>query len=187
MGAHSRKRQGGFTLIEALVAMFVTALGILGILGVQMRTLADTQTAVRRAQAVRLIEDLGERLRASPNALVALNGTGAGLAKPPLSDILARWEVNVATLPAGQAKVFAAPGATDRELGVLLAWRENERADADDEFKQAIDAVAAAGGTGGNSDNECPSGFTCHLQYIPVPARCAPYAAGGGDLQFFCP
>ena len=44
--------QRGVSLIESLVAIVVTALGILGILGVQMRTLADTQTGVRRAQAI---------------------------------------------------------------------------------------------------------------------------------------
>ena len=40
-------RQHGITLIESLVAIVVAALGILGILGVQMRTLTDTQTTVR--------------------------------------------------------------------------------------------------------------------------------------------
>ena len=49
--------QRGISLIESLVAIVVMALGILGILGVQMRTLADTQTGVRRAHAIRLIED----------------------------------------------------------------------------------------------------------------------------------
>ena len=42
--------QRGITLLESLVAIVVMALGILGILGVQMRTLSDTQTGVRRAQ-----------------------------------------------------------------------------------------------------------------------------------------
>ena len=41
---HLRSRiQRGITLIESLVAIAVMALGILGILGVQMRTLTDTQ------------------------------------------------------------------------------------------------------------------------------------------------
>ena len=46
----------GFALLEALVALLVVALGLLGILGLQMRTLADTQNGVRQAQAIRLIE-----------------------------------------------------------------------------------------------------------------------------------
>ena len=56
--------QKGITLLESLVAIVVMALGLLGVVGIQMRTLADTQTGVRRAQAVKLIEDLSERVRA---------------------------------------------------------------------------------------------------------------------------
>ena len=67
--------QRGVTLIESLVAIVVMALGILGILGVQMRTLTDTQTSVRRAQAIRLIEDMGERMKANPSALPTSTAT----------------------------------------------------------------------------------------------------------------
>ncbi|RYH24567.1 MAG: type IV pilus modification protein PilV, partial [Alcaligenaceae bacterium] len=63
----------GISLIESLVAIVIAAVGILGVLGVQMRTLSDTQTTVRRAQAIRLIEDLSERLKVHPNALGSLN------------------------------------------------------------------------------------------------------------------
>ena len=64
-----RRNQRGLTMIESLVAIVVAALGILGILGTQMRTLTDTQTTVRRAQAIRLIEDLGERMKVNPSVL----------------------------------------------------------------------------------------------------------------------
>ena len=63
------RRQRGVTLLESMIAIVLVALGVLGILGVQLRTLSDTQTAVRRAQAIRLIEDLSERMKANPAAL----------------------------------------------------------------------------------------------------------------------
>ena len=66
----AHRRQRGITLIESLVALVISVLGIIGILGMQMRTLVDSQTATRRAQAVRLIEDLSERMRVHPNALI---------------------------------------------------------------------------------------------------------------------
>ena len=62
--------QRGISLIESMVAIVVMALGILGIVGVQLRTLSDTQTGVRRAQAIHLIEDLSERIKVNPNALL---------------------------------------------------------------------------------------------------------------------
>ena len=70
---HRLKTQRGITLLESMIAIVVAALGILGILGVQMRTLTDTQTSMRRAQAIRLIEDLSERMKVNPNALSGIN------------------------------------------------------------------------------------------------------------------
>ena len=68
----SNPSQRGITLIESLVAIVIAALGILGILGMQMRTLTDTQTSVRRAQAIRLIDDLSERIKVCPNSLLSV-------------------------------------------------------------------------------------------------------------------
>lgn len=204
-------QQRGITLIESLVAIVIAALGILGIVGVQMRTLADTQTTVRRAQAIRLIEDLGERMRASPNALLNLGNYESGFGEKAgdlsASDCgksacvpaeqagydLKQWKTTVEqALPGGQASLFLTPGETvdanRRQLGVIIAWRENER---DGTKNDAIDAtkVRAADDTfsaGTDDANACPAEKTCHLQYIPVAARCAPYADGSGTMTLYC-
>lgn len=199
--------QRGISLIESLVAIVVMALGILGILGVQMRTLADTQTSVRRVQAIRLIEDLSERMKVNPNALANISNYVSDFSDEPTpgdcsdgcshSDQaaydLALWKQAVKTqLPLGKANVFLAAGETDdtnrRQLGVMLAWRENERdiADEDDreKYREAIDASADGGSV------TCPSDHTCHLQYLSVAARCAPYrvnTAVNGEVKYFCP
>ncbi|WP_442874081.1 type IV pilus modification protein PilV [Delftia sp. CH05] len=215
------RRQRGLTLIESLVAIVVAALGILGILGTQMRTLTDTQTTVRRGQAIRLIEDLSERLKVNPNALSGFSAYVSNFGTTPSpgdcaiapcdrADLAAYdlgiWKQAVKdSLPLGQANIFLAPGestdANRRQIGVMIAWRENERdlSGSDDDNKKAykdnIDAtkVRAADGTliagsGTDTANSCPSGYTCHLQYVPLPARCAPYF-GSGSLkpQYFCP
>ena len=206
--------QRGITLIESLVALVVTALGILGILGVQMRTLTDTSTTVRRAQAIRLIEDFGERLKASPNSLVEINNYASGFADIPIKPDcstgctnaqlvayeVATWKNSVKdTLPLGQASIFTPPaegGAAAgerRQLGIMIAWRENER-DNSASYKDAIDATKAYNNAGdlvnaGRDEptNICPPGATCHLQYIPVAARCAPYSPGGATSTYYCP
>ena len=212
---HLRSRiQRGITLIESLVAIAVMALGILGILGVQMRTLTDTQTAVRRAQAIRLIEDLGERMKVSPNALANLNGYVTGFsATPTVPDCangcnaaqLAAYDVAVwkktvqENLPLGKASIFLPPAESSltaglrRQLGVMVAWRENEReiSDSTDKknFKDNIDATKARAADGTLSDGaalKCPDDHTCHLQYIPVASRCAPYSPGGVTMHY-CP
>lgn len=209
MKYHSNIQQRGITLIESLVAIVVAALGILGILGVQMRTLSDTQTTVRRAQAIRLIEDLSERMKVHPNALVNINSyvigwraTGATTTDQasPLCDTgscshtdfaaydLREWKRSVErALPLGDANVFFAPGETvvgsQRQLGVIIRWRENER-DTDATYKADLETTSAA--LGGTGAPDCGVGFTCHMQYIPVSSRCAPYFADSA-VQYFCP
>lgn len=208
-------RQRGITLIESLVAIVIAALGILGILGVQMRTLTDTQTTVRRAQAIRLIEDLGERMKVNPNALAEINSYVSPFnATPAVGDCqtktctrtelaahdLAAWKQTVAsTLPLGRASIFlsaaesALPAGQARQLGVMIGWRENERdiANTADRkiYRDAFNAGVSRKADGTVSDKDpaiCPADLTCHLQYISVPARCAPYFSGG-PAQYFCP
>jgi type IV pilus assembly protein PilV len=207
----STKVQSGLALIESLVAIIVMALGILGILGLQMRTLADTQTGVRRAQAIRLIEDISERMKVNPNALLSINEFESGYDEKgsalKVSDCdstactpaeqakydLKQWKTMVEqTLPGGQASIFLAPGETvdanRRQLGVIIAWRENELSGTE---KKDIDAskFRATDGTftsGTDDTNACPANKTCHLQYIPVAARCAPYDDGSGTKILYC-
>ena len=204
------KRQRGITLIESMVALVIAALGILGILGVQMRTLSDTSTTVRRAQAIRLIDDLGERMRTNPNAMVNLGSYVSNFATNPAVGScasgcdhaalaaydLAVWKQAVRnSLPLGQAEIFIPPAeagvaaAQRRQLGVMIAWRENER-DTTAAYKDDIDATKVRDNSGNLTNGAalaCPANSICHLQYIPVPARCAPYAPGGNAPMYYCP
>ncbi len=196
--------QRGITLFESLVAIVVMALGILGILGVQMRTLSDTQTGVRRAQAIRLIEDMGERMKANPSALANLSSYVSNFAASPTvpscasgctAANLATYDVAVwkrtvrESLPLGKASIFVAPGEADgnrRQLGVIVAWRENERDGMSTTDKAAINATLTAGAGTDTATNACPADHTCHLQYIIAPSRCAPYSPGG-VTTYYCP
>ena len=183
-----RPRQHGITLVEVLVSIVVLALGLLGILGVQMRTLAETQTGVRRAQAIRLIADLSERIHANPDALdphvlaeyvtgwdTTLTAGAACAAQPGCapdalaSEQISEWRQSVAqNLPSGNAMTFLTPGGM--QLGVLVSWRQNERSQ-DDDYVIHLQAVAAT--DSGNQEVTCPAGHICHLQYISAAGRCS--------------
>ena len=204
----TRNQQRGITLLESLVALVISALGILGIVGVRMRTLVDTQTTVHRAQAIRLIEDLNERLRANPNGLATMianqtavfgtipepdnncSTTDCTAFKLMMYDLWVWKENTKSTLPEGsEAHIFQAPwdiGSTDpRQIGVRISWRENEvegrKTDAMDatKVKQDDDSYVA----GVEDEDACPDGRTCHLQYIAVPIRCA----ADSNNKFYCP
>ena len=57
-------RQGGFTLVEAMVALLVTAFGMLAVAGFQMTLSRSADLAKQRSEAVRLAEEKIEELRA---------------------------------------------------------------------------------------------------------------------------
>ncbi|WP_422847349.1 type IV pilus modification protein PilV [Acidovorax sp. M14] len=199
------KNQTGFSLIEALVAIVVMTLGILGILGVQMRTLTDTQAGVRRGQAIRLIEDIGERLVNSPDALNNLASYQVALTDPlptntsdcctaaacNTADLAAcdlrQWRLRVdSTLPGAKTAVFIPQGAS-RQLGVLIGWNETRYNQNGQSFSTsdltALNAPLAVSGTDSTGAAiSCPSGYTCHIQYVQPTQRCTPEA---GTL--YCP
>ena len=55
----------GFTLIEVLVALFVMAVGLLGLASLQLQGLRGTHDAALRNQAVALATDTAEQLYAN--------------------------------------------------------------------------------------------------------------------------
>lgn len=210
------RRQRGISLLESMIAIVLVALGVLGILGVQLRTLADTQTSVRRAQAIRLIEDLSERIKANPSALTAgvlsryevpwgsVTGTVPDCASGCAAGDMARadialWKQTVAsTMPLGDASVFAvtdptgvSTGNTRTQLGVMVSWRENERQGNSTAETDAYKTPFAVGPvvTGvADASVSCPANRICHLQYVQPTLRCLPYAAADpSNPRVICP
>jgi len=64
------KTNSGFTLIEVLVAMLVLAFGLIGLAGLQVSSLRDSQRAFYRSQATQLAYDVADRMRANNNPAV---------------------------------------------------------------------------------------------------------------------
>jgi type IV pilus assembly protein PilV len=74
----------------------------------------------------------------------------------------------------------------------MIAWRENEKAELTEIDKQNTDGTRVRDGDNGpllkgaDGAATCPPNHTCHLQYIPISTRCAPYKAGNGAIKYFC-
>ena len=162
-----RHHQRGITLLESLVALVISVLGIIGILGMQMRTLVDSQTATRRAQAVRLIEDFSERMRVHPNArdgLMRYMPAGTTIVSdfddtPDPEDCignhpscvlfaneLATWKGSVENILRldDAASVFLAPwedATAPTQIGIMVSWRANESADMTEDDLNNLDTT----------------------------------------------
>lgn len=202
-------RQRGISLLESLVAIIVMALGILGVLGLQLRTLADTQNSVNRAQAIRFIEDLSERMKINPNALGNLGSYVSGWQSPASASLpncataactasdlalydITQWKDAVISALGNGDKTIAdaniflvSDEAADdrRQLGVMISWRENERSN--DANYTSLFVPDDTGTTAGVS---CPPGRSCHLQYVQLTSRCEPDFPGDPDApRVHCP
>lgn len=117
------KNQQGASLIEVMVALFVLAIGLLGILAMQAQSMRFNQSAYSYSQAVFLAHDILESIRANPEAGDEFNTdfttepTTAGLDacegkdKTCTDTVLAGVDVNAwkaavqRRLPAGQAEI----------------------------------------------------------------------------------
>lgn len=78
----------GFSMLELLVALLVTGVGVLGVTGLGAIGLQHGRSAAAHADAVLLAQDLMERIRANPAGLA--NGDYAlGSGAPAAADCLA--------------------------------------------------------------------------------------------------
>ena len=58
-------KSSGFTLIEVLIAVVILSIGLLGLAGLQTLALRQNTSSQSRSQAVELINDLTDRMRAN--------------------------------------------------------------------------------------------------------------------------
>lgn len=65
------KTQQGSSLVEVMVALFVLAIGLLGVLAMQSKSMQFNQSASIYSQAVYFANDIAERIRSNPEAIDA--------------------------------------------------------------------------------------------------------------------
>lgn len=59
------KQQAAFTLLEVLIAVFILAVGLLGLAGLQTMGMRNNNSAYLRSQATVLADDIADRIRAN--------------------------------------------------------------------------------------------------------------------------
>ena len=135
------KHQAGATMIEVLVSFVIFAFGMLGLLGLQTKTLAYSQASLTRSQASALTDDIVDRMRAdrvnamagrwntdvgTPAASITPTGTGVYTTDLPA------WKAEVeALLTDGQAAVTVNAGV----VTVLITWDDSRGQDDRTEFR----------------------------------------------------
>lgn len=149
--------QRGFSLLEVMIAIFITAIGVLGAAAMQLSALKYTDSSRLTSQASFIAYDIIDRMRANADpsqleryALVNLEAA-PGSATSVLSTDLIDFANAVGTLPDGAGSIEV----DGSEVMVEISWSEGRAggADAEGEIARgelvvssqvAIDNVAAA-------------------------------------------
>lgn len=106
-------------MIEVLVTILIFSFGMLGLAGLQLRTMAYSQGSLFRSQATALTDDVLDRMRASRGTASAwaTDFDSAGTAGSDLAD----WKTEVAgLLPDGKAAI----SLSATKVTVTLRWRD---------------------------------------------------------------
>jgi type IV pilus assembly protein PilV len=141
--------QSGFSLVEALVALVVLSVGMLGIAALYMESLRSARTALFRSQAIVLATDMGDRIRANLTAvdnyaktedatgtLTSNCETASAGCNPQTmaAHDIARWHNSLdgrvgapTSLPGGRGTITITPpgaGSTLRSIAIIVSWTE---------------------------------------------------------------
>jgi type IV pilus assembly protein PilV len=148
-------RQQGLSLLEAMIALVIISVGLLGIAALQINALKQNNSAYWHSKAVWIAHDMAERMRANNSAIGAYHTIDTAnayaqdcetTACTPANMVIAdaaEWKAMVETLPAGRGTI-SQPTTGKTEITVM--W--------DDEGK---------GGT------NCSNGLTCYTITLDTP------------------
>jgi type IV pilus assembly protein PilV len=156
------RRQRGISIVEALVALLVLSIGMLGIAVMYLESVKANRTALSRTLAIQLVNDMADRIRANRGARgkyvlaptdtprSSKNCSSANCSADDLAQYdLAEWFTSVRdTLPKGgdgqtppQVTITYAPGATDNEPGrytIQASWKD---AGSDDSLNTRLEFI----------------------------------------------
>jgi len=128
-------REAGVSLLEVMIALFITAIGILGAAAMQLNALQYTDSSKLTSQASFIVYDILDRMRANadPTQLiqyqVQTTETLPGGANSVRATDLLDFASGVATLPDGAGSI-AVDGST---VTVAVNWSEGRAGGADNE------------------------------------------------------
>ena len=136
MQTKTPSRESGFSLIEALVALVVLSVGMIGIAALHGQSLSAARTAQYRSVAIVLASDMADRIRLNRTAQAAYMGApannncgpagGANCAPAALAAYdLWVWNQEVTQrLPGGAWLVVVNPATVPPTYTITLSWSE---------------------------------------------------------------
>jgi type IV pilus assembly protein PilV len=130
------RRQSGLSLIEVLITVVLVSIGLLGLAGLQLTSVQNSNSSSERFIATTLAQDILERMRANRNRAIGPGkvynlamGADPGVGGVEGADLDAWKEAIEAALPSGQGAVAV---DDDSVATVTLEWTDASDKNADD-------------------------------------------------------
>jgi len=141
MLASQHRKEGGFTLLEVLIALLVLSIGLLGLAALQTVGLRSNQMATQRTQATQAAYNISDRMHANPVGLTQANSyyviaTSATPVMIKNCDAvictpaetagfdLVQWRALVEQLPGGKSEITQAVSAGVVIHTITVHWNE---------------------------------------------------------------
>lgn len=142
----NRSRQGGVTMIEALVTLAIFSFGLLGAAGLMLSGINRSNVANMRSIATMQANEMVDRMRANGDGVRTGNYGTASYAAAPTScstacetgtctaDAIANYDAckwnqrNAALLPSGRGVLQETVAGTVHTFDIAVCWDENKSA-----------------------------------------------------------
>ena len=129
----ARRAHAGVSLVEALVALLVLSIGLLGLANLQLTAIRNAHSAHLRSQASILAQDILDRIRANRAnatayniALSAAAPTGTSVAE---KDLKAWLDSLAGSLPQGDGAVNVTTAGSTTTVTVTIQWNDSRGLD----------------------------------------------------------
>lgn len=128
-------RQSGFSLLEVMIAVFVTAIGVLGAAAMQLNALKYTDSSRLSSQASFIVYDVIDRIRANADPAqldqydIASIGAVPGNANTVLATDLIDFANAVSALPGGAGSI----DVNGSQVSVEISWAEGRAGGVDED------------------------------------------------------
>ena len=129
----NHRHQQGLSLLEAMIALVIISVGLLGIAALQNNALKQNNSAYWHSQAVWMAHDMAERIRANRSVINTYIGidttnnynqdcqTATCSAADMINADAEDWKAAVETLPAGRG-IIRNPVGAPNETEIVVMW-----------------------------------------------------------------
>lgn len=142
-----RKASRGFSLLEAMISVFILSFGMLGIAALQINSIQNNQSAYMSTQATILADEIVDRMRANRQAALSGSYNLSITAASPSSQNpsraesdLAAWRTSIARdLPIVAGEQGGAVLVQNRIVTITIRWIDARwQANANDQVREFV-------------------------------------------------